>query len=159
MAVIANDISKDIGIVYSRLFDNQSAINAESKNMLYEFETKRGDKELIKMNSSVEMISTVNNELFPNIVKVAKDNIQNMNEKVKATTEKTDEILNENNSFQLNLSDEKKALEEEWEKFQSWLVIEREKVDSKFVKQMSELRENFSDIDGLTSSGKQPKND
>lgn len=159
MAVIANDISKDVGTVYTRLFDNQSVINAESKNMVYEFETKRGERELTKMDSNVEIITAINNDLFPNIVSLAKDNLDTLNEKVQATLDKTNEIISSNNSYNIDLSEEKKALDEEWERFQAWLVKEREAVDSKFVKQLSELRDNFSDIEGLTSPGKQAQND
>ena len=158
MAVIANDISKDVGTVYSRLFDSQSAINAESKHMLFEFETKRGDREITKMNGSVEMVFAINNEVFPNIVNLAKINIPNLNEKVQAALEKTDEIISTHESFQVDLTDERKALVEEWDKFQEWLVIEREKVDRKFVKQMSELRQNFPEIEGISSPAEQPKN-
>ena len=138
MAVIANDISKDVGTVYTRLFDNQSVINAESKNMVYEFETKRGERELTKMDSNVEIITAINNDLFPNIVSLAKDNLDTLNEKVQATLDKTNEIISSNNSYNIDLSEEKKALDEEWERFQAWLVKEREAVDSKFVKQLSE---------------------
>ena len=159
MAVIANDISKDVGTVYMRLFDNQSLINAESKNMVYEFETKRGDRELTKMDSNVEMITAINSELFPTIGSLAKQNLDTLNEKVQATLDKTNEIINSNSSYKIDPSEEKKALDEEWERFQAWLVNEREVVDSKFVKQLSELRDNFSDIEGLTSPGKQAKND
>ena len=158
MAVIANEITKDIGTVYSRLFDNQSAINAESKHMLFEFETKRGDREITKMNESVEMISAINNEVFPSIVNLAKENLPNFNEKLQTALEKTEEIISANESFQMDLSVEKKALVEEWDKFQAWLVIEKEKVDRKFVKQMSELRQNFPEIEGISSPGEQTKN-
>ena len=157
--MIANDITKDIGTVYTRLFDNQSVINAESKNMIYEFETKRGDRELTKMDSNVEMVTAINNELFPNIVNLAKQNLDTLNQKVQATLDKTNEIITSNSSYKIDLSEEKKALDEEWERFQAWLVNEREVVDSKFVKQLSELRENFSDIEGLASPGKQAEND
>ena len=158
MAVIANDISKDIGSVYARLFDSQLAINTESKHMLFEFETKRGDREIRKMSESVEMVSAINTEVFPSIVKLSKENLPNLNEKVRTALEKTDEIISTNESFQMDLSVEKIELEEEWDKFQAWLVVEREKVDTKFVKQMSELRQNFSEIEGISSAGEQPKN-
>ena len=159
MAIIANDISKDIGAAFSRLFNQQTEINAESKYMLYEFETKRGDREVSKLKEGFEMIHNVNNEIFPDIIELAAGNLENLNKKVQETIEKATEIVTAKETFELDISEDKKKLEEDWDKFQAWLIGEREKVDSKFVGQMSELRDSFSDIDGISSPSKQTQDE
>ncbi|XP_022915091.1 biogenesis of lysosome-related organelles complex 1 subunit 5 [Onthophagus taurus] len=144
-----SDIVKEVGTIWSRLFDHKAFLNGEIRFTLQEFETIRGDQEVQNLFALLEKITDIKGTQIPRIKQLSE-----------STLSQTVEVLNNS----LDICDKINALEEkykndialelcrenrntEWEKFVDDISFTCKRLDNTFEEKEEELQEFYRDLE------------
>ncbi|XP_013194667.2 biogenesis of lysosome-related organelles complex 1 subunit 5 [Amyelois transitella] len=144
------ELSREIGEVWSRLFDHRPFLNGEIKFMLKEFEEKRGDREVENLFSILEKLTEVKDNQVDKIKKVGEAALPLLNEKLEQALQLCEEV--ERESIEIQKVSEQKRLEnrekrqKEWDQFIDDMNFKCKRIDNAFEEKEEELRDLYTDL-------------
>ncbi|CAK1544555.1 unnamed protein product [Leptosia nina] len=138
------ELSREIGEIWSRLFDHRPFLNGEIKFMLKEFEEKRGDREVENLFSILEDITEIKDTQVDKISRISTTGLPVLKEKLQQALDLT-EIIDKDYK-EIEKESEKKRLEnkekrkEEWDQFIDDMNFRCKRIDNTFEEKEEELR-------------------
>ncbi|KAJ7338516.1 hypothetical protein JRQ81_012418 [Phrynocephalus forsythii] len=148
----AHAIAKDVGEIYSRIFDHRPVIQGEIRYFIKEFEEKRGLREMRVLENLKNTVFEANNETLPKCEKIMQGNLNEALRRLEIANEMMNR-LQQREQENRQLQTEKLVAGEtqrraQWEEF----VKEQQKikmvVDEEHTKAMERLRQHFQLRDG-----------
>ncbi|XP_067010970.1 biogenesis of lysosome-related organelles complex 1 subunit 5 [Anabrus simplex] len=149
-------VIKDVGEIWTRLFDHRPFLNGEIKFILKEFEEKRSDREVEKLFQILERVTEIK-ETQIDRVKLASDvHLPNLNANLEVAVSMCNRILEkeEGHRTDTTLLAKREIRKTEWENFIEDMTLKIGKVDATFEEKEVELREFYTDLEKKLHIGK-----
>ncbi|KAK6619674.1 hypothetical protein RUM43_012431 [Polyplax serrata] len=93
------NVIKDIGEIWTRLFDHRPFINGEIKFFLQEFEEKRGDKEVERLFETLQNLTEIRYTQLDKIKLQGETNLETLKKQVDESTSMLNRILEREGSY------------------------------------------------------------
>ncbi|KAL0901761.1 hypothetical protein ABMA27_006937 [Loxostege sticticalis] len=144
------ELSREVGEVWSRLFDHRPFLNGEIKFMLKEFEEKRGDREVENLFSILEKLTEIKDSQVEKINKSAENSLPVLSEKLEQALQLCENI--EKDYLTIHEDSERKRLEKrekrqkEWDQFIDDMNFKCKRIDNTFEEKEEELRDLYTDL-------------
>ncbi|XP_045779118.1 biogenesis of lysosome-related organelles complex 1 subunit 5 [Maniola jurtina] len=144
------ELSREIGEVWSRLFDHRPFLSGEIKFMLKEFEEKRGDREVENLFAILENLTEIKDTQVEKISKSSVAALPVLAEKLDQALKLSDEI--EKDYLELQKFTKKKKAEnfekrqKEWDQFIDDMNFKCQRIDNTFEEKEEELRDLYADL-------------
>ncbi|KAJ8736518.1 hypothetical protein PYW08_007174 [Mythimna loreyi] len=148
--IIMTELSREIGEVWSRLFDHRPFLNGEIKFMLKEFEEKRGDREVENLFAILEKLTDIKDSQAEKIIKAGETGLPVLKEKLQQALLLSEEV--EKNYLESHKAYEQRRLElrekrqNEWDQFIDDMNFKCQRVDNTFEEKEEELRDLYADL-------------
>lgn len=140
----AEKLVRDVGDVYKKLFDHNGPISRETNFYVQEFESKRKDRELSRLNQSSVNCSHIET-LLPQVEDLSKKHLDVLLEKTDDAIKKANVML-ENKLPEENVvkvEERRRKMEEEWNAFEAKTNASREHVEQCHIERMEKLKEDM----------------
>ncbi|XP_075970354.1 biogenesis of lysosome-related organelles complex 1 subunit 5 [Anticarsia gemmatalis] len=147
---IMTELSREIGEIWSRLFDHRPFLNGEIKFMLKEFEEKRGDREVENLFSILEKLTDIKDSQVEKIKKSGETGLPILTEKLEQALQLSEEV--EKEYLECHKVNEKKRQEnrekrqKEWDQFIDDMNFKCQRIDNTFEEKEEELRDLYADL-------------
>ncbi|XP_038208210.1 biogenesis of lysosome-related organelles complex 1 subunit 5 [Zerene cesonia] len=144
------ELSREIGEIWTRLFDHRPFLNGEIKFMLKEFEEKRGDREVENLFNILENITDIKDTQLDKIQRSSKTALPVLSEKLQQALTLTEEV--EKDYLEIQQECAKKRLEnkekrqKEWDQFIDDMNFKCQRIDNTFEEKEEELRDLYADL-------------
>ncbi|XP_053615811.1 biogenesis of lysosome-related organelles complex 1 subunit 5 isoform X2 [Plodia interpunctella] len=144
------ELSREIGEVWSRLFDHRPFLNGEIKFILKEFEEKRGDREVENLFSILETLTETKDNQADKIKKSGEPALPLLSEKLEQALHLCEEVEKEyidiqKRSEQKRLENQEKR-QKEWDQFIDDMNFKCKRIDNAFEEKEEELRDLYADL-------------
>ncbi|KAJ9591629.1 hypothetical protein L9F63_001843 [Diploptera punctata] len=149
-------VIKDIGEIWSRLFDHRPFLSGEIKFFLREFEEKHSDREVERLFEILEWTTEIK-ETQIDRVKLASDvHLPNLNANLEVAVSMCNRILEKEELHRSDktLEAKREIRKVEWETFIEDMTQKCTKVDATFSDKEEELREFYADLEKKLNIGK-----
>lgn len=145
------EISREIGEIWSRIFDHRPVINGEIKFMLREFEEKRLDREVENLFGVLEKLTDIKDTHAPRINLLADVGLKSTSDKLESALAFCEDIATD---LETLCKIKSKKLEErraqravEWEQFVTDMIFKCKRIDNAFEEKEEELKDFYADLD------------
>jgi hypothetical protein len=135
---------RDIGNVYSKLFNHHGPIQREVNFYVQEFETKRKDRELSRLNQAGVNCGHIET-LLPEVESLSKEHVQTVLDRTENAIKKANAML-ENKLPEENaekVKERRYRMEREWESFEKKTNLSREQAEQCHIERMENLKEDI----------------
>jgi DNA repair exonuclease SbcCD ATPase subunit len=143
----ASKLVRDIGDVYSKLFNHHGPIQREVNFYVQEFETKRRDREVSRLNQACVNCSHIET-LLPEVESLSRENVQTVLDRTKNAIQKANAML-DNKLPEENVEkveERRNRMENEWKTFEEKTNSSREVAEQCHVERMQKLKEDIQRI-------------
>lgn len=142
---VADKIFKGVTDVHGRLLDHKPVVQAEIKQFVKEFETKRNNRDFDKLERSLAGITETQTERLPRIMQLMETQLPEILIHISAATTTCDRLINaEERHLQATPLEEKRRLRaERWAEFREKLSRERDSVDIEHQKRIVAIEDHF----------------
>ncbi|XP_071498060.1 biogenesis of lysosome-related organelles complex 1 subunit 5-like [Diadema antillarum] len=139
---------KDIGEIYTRLLDHRAVVQGEIKYFIKEFETKRGDREVKRLNADLDKLKEVNEKVAPECVEKMKEQLPVLLDQLEAANKICNNLQkHEEKHMEIKtLEEQRHHRDEKWSYFLEELSKERDKEDVDHVKEMRAIDDHFAKL-------------
>lgn len=137
----AEKFVRDVGDVYSKLFNHNGPISREVNYYVQEFETKRKDRELSRLNQASVNCGHIES-LLPEVENFSKEHLQTVLDKTQSAIKKANAML-ENKLPEENLEkveERRSRMEKEWKSFEEKTNASREQAEQCHIERMTNLK-------------------
>ncbi|KAK6618070.1 hypothetical protein RUM44_002512 [Polyplax serrata] len=143
------NVIKDIGEIWTRLFDHRPFINGEIKFFLQEFEEKRGDKEVERLFETLQNLTEIRYTQLDRIKLQGETNLETLKKQVDESTSMLNRILEREGSYKENsdLQTNRELRKAELDSFIKESIQRCEKVDELFDEEEKKIHEYFNDLE------------
>ncbi|CAK1601784.1 unnamed protein product [Parnassius mnemosyne] len=145
-----SELSREIGEIWTRLFDHRPFLNGEIKFMLKEFEEKRGDREVENLFSILENLTDIKDTQVERISKSGKTGLPILSEKLVQGLQLCEEIEKDYCQIQQVCKQKRCANQEkrqkEWDQFIDDMNFKCQRIDNTFEEKEEELRDLYADL-------------
>ncbi|XP_028155872.1 biogenesis of lysosome-related organelles complex 1 subunit 5-like isoform X2 [Ostrinia furnacalis] len=144
------ELSREVGEVWSRLFDHRPFLNGEIKFMVKEFEEKRGDREVENLFSILEKLTEIKDNQVEKISKIAEHSLPVLNEKLEQALQLCDNIEKEylevHKDCEQRRIQKREKRQKEWDQFIDDMNFKCKRIDNAFEEKEEELRDLYADL-------------
>lgn len=144
------ELSREIGEIWSRLFDHRPFLNGEITFMLKEFEEKRGDREVENLFSILEQLTDIKDSQVEKIKKSGEAGLPVLTEKLAQALELSENLEKEYLSYhQVNeqkRQENRDKRQKEWDQFIDDMNFKCQRIDNTFEEKEEELRDLYADL-------------
>ncbi|XP_026731912.1 biogenesis of lysosome-related organelles complex 1 subunit 5 [Trichoplusia ni] len=144
------ELSREIGEIWSRLFDHRPFLNGEIKFMLKEFEEKRGDREVENLFSILEKLTDIKDSQADKIRKSGETGLPILKEKLEQALQLSDEVEKDYQEKHKVIEVKRQQLREkrqkEWDQFIDDMNFKCQRIDNTFEEKEEELRDLYADL-------------
>uniref|UniRef100_A0A2A4JGK1 Biogenesis of lysosome-related organelles complex 1 subunit 5 n=1 Tax=Heliothis virescens TaxID=7102 RepID=A0A2A4JGK1_HELVI len=144
------ELSREIGEIWSRLFDHRPFLNGEIKFMLKEFEEKRGDREVENLFAILEKLTDIKDSQADKIIKSGETGLPVLKEKLQQALQLSEEVekdylesRKEHDKRRLELKEKRQV---EWDQFIDDMNFKCQRIDNTFEEKEEELRDLYADL-------------
>ncbi|CAH2050157.1 unnamed protein product, partial [Iphiclides podalirius] len=145
-----SELSREIGEIWSRLFDHRPFLNGEIKFMLKEFEEKRGDREVENLFSILENLTDIKDTQVEKICKNGKTTLPILSEKLEQSLQLCEEIEKEYSEIKKvckqKQTENQEKRQKEWDQFIDDMNFKCQRIDNTFEEKEEELRDLYADL-------------
>ena len=137
----AEKLVKDVADVHSKLFNHHGPISREINFYVQEFESKRKDRELSRLNQATVNCSHIET-LLPQVQDLSKEHLEVLLSKTDEAIKKTEMIL-ENKLPEKDVAkveERKRKMEEDWSAFEAKTNASRENIEHHHIERMEKLK-------------------
>ncbi|CAH1772353.1 unnamed protein product [Owenia fusiformis] len=145
----AEAISKDVGEIYSRLFDHKPVIQGEINYFIKEFEEKRQDREVERLHKMAYHMEELNNKVMPECHNNMEKYLGDIEAKIKAATYMCNKVTEKEaalNSDEL-LKSSRAARVKEWSEFIEEMCEKSKAVDDNHEEQAQKLLNHYKELE------------
>lgn len=143
-------IKKEIGEIWSRLFDHRPFLNGEIKFMLKEFEEKRGDREVENLFSILEKLTDIKDSQAEKIIKTGETGLPVLKEKLEQALQLSAEVekdyIDSRQVYEQRRQQLKEKRQKEWDQFIDDMNFKCQRIDNTFEEKEEELRDLYADL-------------
>ncbi|EEB20463.1 conserved hypothetical protein [Pediculus humanus corporis] len=152
VSIMAN-IFKDIGEIWTRLFDHRPFLNGEIRFILQEFEEKRGNKEVERLFAILQNITEIKYNQIDSIKLKADENLETLQNKIDDSLVVCNTILQEEEQYRTDTTilKNKERRKAEWDVFIKDISQKCVKIDEEFNVKEKDLRDYYADLDNITT--------
>ncbi|XP_072945653.1 biogenesis of lysosome-related organelles complex 1 subunit 5 [Epargyreus clarus] len=144
------ELSREIGEIWSRLFDHRPFLSGEIKFMLKEFEEKRGDREVENLFKILENLTDIKDTQVERINKCSKAAIPVLSEKLQQALQLSEEIdldyLECQKACKQKQAENLAKRQKEWDQFIDDMNFKCQRIDNTFEEKEEELRDLYADL-------------
>ena len=144
----AEKLVRDIGDVYSKLFNHQGPIQREVNFYVQEFETKRKDRETSRLNQASVNCGHIET-LLPDVENLSKEHVQTVLDRTENALKKANAMLeNKLPEEDVEKVEERRTrMEKEWKTFEEKTNSSRELAEQCHIERMEKLKEDIKRLD------------
>ncbi|XP_045528177.1 biogenesis of lysosome-related organelles complex 1 subunit 5 [Pieris brassicae] len=150
VAITMTELSREIGEVWSRLFDHRPFLNGEIKFLLKEFEEKRGDREVENLFNILENITDIKDTQVDKIHRIGSTALPVLSEKLQQALLLTEDIEKVYTDIQKDCAkkrlENKEKRKREWDQFIDDMNFKCQRIDNTFEEKEEELRDLYADL-------------
>ena len=143
----AEKLVRDVGDVYSKLFNHHGPIQREVNFYIQEFETKRKDREVSRLNQASVNCGHIES-LLPEVESLSREHIQTVFDRTENAVQKAnamvDNKLPEENVEKVE--ERRVRMENEWKLFEEKTNSSREQAEQCHIERMEKLKEDIKRI-------------
>ena len=143
----AEKLVRDVGDVYSKLFNHHGPIQREVNFYIQEFETKRKDREVSRLNQASVNCGHIES-LLPQVESLSREHIQTVLDRTENAVQKAnamvDNKLPEENVEKVE--ERRVRMENEWKLFEEKTNSSREQAEQCHIERMEKLKEDIKRI-------------
>ncbi|XP_055686694.1 biogenesis of lysosome-related organelles complex 1 subunit 5 [Lutzomyia longipalpis] len=145
----ARDIVKDIGEIYSRIFDHRPFTSAEIQYFLREFEEKRNDREVENLFVSLQNTSEAKDTGVLRSKVACEAHLGHLQKSLEVALGACEEVTNRvpDPKLQAALEANREARKVIWSHFVDDMAHKCSRVDHTFEEKEEELRDFYSDLE------------
>ena len=140
----ADKLVRDIGDVYSKLFNHHGPIQREVNFYVQEFEAKRKDRETSRLNQAAVHYSHIET-LLPEVDSLSKEHVQTVLDRTEDAIKKANAML-ENKLPEENtekVEDRRARIDQDWKTFEEKTNSSRELAEQCHIERMEKLKEDI----------------
>ncbi|XP_025089728.1 biogenesis of lysosome-related organelles complex 1 subunit 5-like [Pomacea canaliculata] len=147
-------IFKDICRIHARLFDHRPAFQGHANFFAKEFEEKRGDREKLRLDRVLEIVTNAKDHVLPETDTVFSDNLKVIAEKVGAAAATCQHILarQETRKSQF-LETQREARQQAFEQFMQQQCFRSARIDQQFDENIKLFNSSYDDLNDQLEKG------
>lgn len=141
----AEKLVKDVGEVYSKLFNHHGPVSREINFYVHEFESKRKGRELSRLDQASVNCNHILETLLPQVEDLSKEHLEVLLGKTDEAIKKSEAVL-ENKLPEEDLAkveERKRKLQEEWDAFEGKTNAARENIEQCHKERLEKLKEEM----------------
>ncbi|BFZ21004.1 hypothetical protein BsWGS_24043 [Bradybaena similaris] len=146
-------IVRDVTDIYIRLFNHRAALQGLTNNFVKEFEEKRGDREMLALSRTIELLTESRDRTWPSITEQLDNHLAQLKESVEGAKSKCQQILHDAEEKTGWLESQRVAREQRWTEFMAGQVVRSSNVDEEFKNKVDSLHKHYSDLEEKLKEG------
>ena len=143
----AEKLIRDVGDVYSKLFNHHGPIQREVNFYIQEFETKRKDREVSRLNQASVNCGHIES-LLPEVESLSKEHIQTVLDRTENAVQHANAMI-DNKLPEENVEkveERRVRMENEWKLFEEKTNFSKEQAEERHIQRMEKLKEDIKRI-------------
>ena len=143
----AEKLVRDVGNVYSKLFNHHGPIQREVNFYIQEFETKRKDREVSRLNQASVNCGHIES-LLPEVESLSREHIQTVLDRTENAVQKANAMI-DNKLPEENVEkveERRIRMENEWKLFEEKTNASKEQAEECHIERMEKLKEDIKRI-------------
>ncbi|XP_034942918.1 biogenesis of lysosome-related organelles complex 1 subunit 5 [Chelonus insularis] len=142
-------VIKDIGEIWSRLFDHRPFVHGEILYFVREFENRRGDREVERLFKILEYSTELEQNQIDRAEQLGDCHLPSLKANTDVALTMCERILQreENCDTERKLAENREIRKEEWKRFINDISEKCKKVDETFDEKEAELKEFYIDLE------------
>ena len=143
----AEKLIRDVGDVYSKLFNHHGPIQREVNFYIQEFETKRKDREVSRLNQASVNCGHIES-LLPEVESLSKEHIQTVLDRTENAVQHANAMI-DNKLPEENVEkveERRIRMENEWKLFEEKTNFSKEQAEERHIQRMEKLKEDIKRI-------------
>ncbi|XP_008543204.1 biogenesis of lysosome-related organelles complex 1 subunit 5 [Microplitis demolitor] len=142
-------VIKDIGEIWSRLFDHRPFIQGELSYFVREFEERRGDREVERLFKILEYSTELEQNQIDRAEQLGDCHLPSLKANTDVALTMCERIIQRENKFNSDnkLAENREIRKEEWKKFINDMSDKCRKVDATFNEKEEELKNFYADLE------------
>lgn len=143
-----DQIIRQSGKLYSRLFDHRPVISAEIHQFVNEFETKRAKKEGKNLDATLAIAKQMETSDLPNTSLLLGDNIPKLVASLEVSSRMMEKIAEKQgvDAFEEERQKRRKQREAAWNSFMEELCVESNQIEQEYEESSKKLHEFYDDL-------------
>uniref|UniRef100_A0A0B6ZMJ4 Biogenesis of lysosome-related organelles complex 1 subunit 5 n=1 Tax=Arion vulgaris TaxID=1028688 RepID=A0A0B6ZMJ4_9EUPU len=147
-------IVRDVTDIYIRLFNHRAAIQGLTNNFVKEFEEKRGEREILSLSRTFELVTESRDRILPSITEQLDCHLEHLKESVEKAKQQAQRILQDSEEKKRDwLESQKLSREQKWFEFMTAQVERSNSVDEEFKTKVENLHKHYSDLEEKLREG------
>ncbi|XP_033232140.1 biogenesis of lysosome-related organelles complex 1 subunit 5 [Belonocnema kinseyi] len=142
-------VVKDVGEIWTRLFDHRPFVQGELTFFVREFQDKRNDREVERLFKIIEYSTDIGQSQLDRAVELGDSQLPSLKANVDVALSMCERVLQREGKFNTEnqLKDRRDLRKTEWQKFISEMSEKCLKVDQEFLERENELKEYYVDLE------------
>ena len=143
----AEKLIRDVGDVYSKLFNHHGPIQREVNFYIQEFETKRKDREVSRLNQASVNCGHIES-LLPEVESLSKEHIQTVLDRTENAVQHANAMIDNKlpeENFE-KVEERRIRMENEWKLFEEKTNFSKEQAEERHIQRMEKLKEDIKRI-------------
>ena len=134
----SRDLGKELLQIHAQIFNHHAVLNGESKYFIKEFESRRNNRELSRLNEITSNASRIEH----NVTECAdlSSRIESLQEKVSKATITANDILNKDNNDDEIRKENKMKRDADWDVFIKEMETAKQDVERRHRERVNELK-------------------
>lgn len=146
--MLNEQIFKDVAELHARLIDHHPVLQGHINYFVKEFEEKRNNREIERLQKTSEAINEMNNRLIPESEDAMKTFLINVTAKLKVATEVCKKIVEKENSVDVEyIEEQRESRKERWAKFMELQNEKCDRIDHEFEDMVDRLKQHYEDLE------------
>ncbi|XP_059158011.1 biogenesis of lysosome-related organelles complex 1 subunit 5-like [Physella acuta] len=147
-------IFRDATDIYSRLFNHRAALQGLTNNFVKEFEEKRGEKEIISLSRTHEVVLDCRDRALPSSLENLNNNVTLLKESVTKTLQMSQRILQDSDEKKVDwIESQRQIREQQWNEFMQAQVVRSSRVDTEFKNKIDSLKKHYTELEDKLKEG------
>ena len=137
----SNDLGKDLLLIHARMFKHHAVLDGEAKYFIKEFESRRNNRELKRLDEVVSSSNSIDHNLSECVSgDLHSQRLQSLQENVSMVIKTADGIINKEKNDDAVRNVNKAKRDAEWEKFVKEMEIAKQDVERRHRQRVNELK-------------------
>ncbi|XP_059176759.1 biogenesis of lysosome-related organelles complex 1 subunit 5-like, partial [Physella acuta] len=149
---------RDATDIYSRLFNPRAASQGLTNNFVKEFEEKRGEKEIISLSPTHEVVLDCRDPALHSSLENLNNNVTLLKESVTKTLQMSQGIrggiLQDSDEKKVDwIESQRQIREQQWNEFKQAQVVRSSRVDTEFKIKIDYLKKHYTELEDKLKEG------
>eukprot|EP00795_Rhopilema_esculentum_P002299 gene2299-17918_t len=150
-----SDLGKDLLLIHARMFNHRAAMSGEIKHFVKEFESRRGNREVKRLQEVVSSASKIDHCL-PECVELS-SRLAVLQDEISKATDTAVAILNRESDEEDIKYNNKEKIEAEWNVFTKEIEVAKQDVEKRHRERIQELKRENQQRKGEQNDPEKPQ--